>query len=184
MNRKHLAAILVAILAILLLQIVVEVRKRLNSIQNEVSEAQATATGTELLLSTERMAMRGIEDNSAEMLSYLDAWTAPLGEVDTPEAGELHVSSRVKEAGLVTLAQRFEVAANVGNDAIPRVIRAHLTFEDDYARTMNWLGNIEESMPSSRVTDLKIARGESGNDIRLSLVIDVPLLQKEAPITP
>ncbi|MGC1481718.1 MAG: hypothetical protein WA771_14555 [Chthoniobacterales bacterium] len=180
MNRKHFAAIVVGLLAVLLLQVVVEMRKRLASVQTEVAEAQATVSATELLLNTERNAMRDIRENSASMLAFLDAWTPPLGAIDTPESGELHVASRVKEANLITLAQRFEVAAVQGNDAIPRTIRAHLTFEDDYAKTMNWLGNIEETMPSSRVTDLRVARGEGGNDIRVSLVIDVPLLKEEA----
>lgn len=179
MNRKHLAAMLVAFLAVLMLQGVLSVRKRLVAIQNQVSEAQAAASATELMLNTERAAMRGIEEDSAAMLAYLDAWTSPLGEVDTPEAGEVTVSSRVKEAGLVTLAQRFEVATNAENDAIPRVLRAHLTFEDDYARTMNWLGSMEQRLPSTRVSNLRIARGESGNDVRLTLVLDVPLLKKE-----
>ncbi len=181
MNRKHLAVIIVALIAVLFLQGVLEIRKRLVAIQDQVAEAQAAASGTELLLNTERAAMRNIESNSAAMLDYLDAWAPPLGEVNTPESGELTVSARVKEADLVTLAQRFEVTANVENDAIPKLVRAHLTFEDDYARTMNWLGNIEQSLPSSRVTDLRIARGESGNDVRLTVVLDVPLLAKEAP---
>jgi hypothetical protein len=184
MNRKHLAVIVVGLIALLMLQGVVEVRKRLVKLQNDVAGAQGTASGMELLLSTERTAVRGIEERSAEMRSFLDAWVGPLSQVNTPEGGELNVASRVKEAGLVTLAQRFEVAANAGNDAIPRVLRAHLTFEDDYAKTMNWLGEVEETMPSSRVTDLRIVRGEAGNDIRINLVLDVPLLAKEALAAP
>ncbi len=184
MNRKHFAVIVVGLLALLMLQGVVEVRKRLVALQNEVADAQALAGGTELLLGTERAAMRGIEETSAAMREFLDAWVGPLSQVDTPEGGELNVASRVKEAGLVTLAQRFEVAANAGNDAIPRVLRAHLTFEDDFAKTLNWLGQVEETMPSSRVTDLKIVRGENGNDIRLNLVLDVPLLAKEVTAAP
>ncbi len=181
MNRKHLAVIIVALLAVLFLQGVLEIRKRLVAIQNQVAEAQAASAGKEMLLNTERAAMRNIESESAAMLAYLDAWSPPLSKVNTPESGELTVSGRVKEADLVTLAQRFEVAANPGNDAIPKLVRAHLTFEDDYARTLNWLGKIEQNLPSSRVTDLRIARGESDNDVRLTLVLDVPLLAAEAP---
>jgi len=179
MNSKHLAAIVVALLAILLIQGSLEVRKRLVGIRNQLAEAQTAASGVELLLNAEKGTLESLRANSAELIAFLEEWNAALSAIDSPEAGELNISSRVKQANLVTLSQRFEVVATENNETIPKVVRAHLTFEDSHVKTLNWLGSVEKEVPSSRVASLKIVRGETGDDIRMDLVIDVPLLNKE-----
>ncbi len=50
-----------------------------------------------------------MEKNSASMLKFLDAWAAAFAAIDSQEAGELNVTSRIKQSGLIILSQRFEV---------------------------------------------------------------------------
>jgi len=183
MNNKHLALFLVALLGVLFVQGVLQSRKRLAKINSELASAQSTARGMDLTLQNERNTLLQVQRNSATMLDFLNAWSAALRKIETPEAGELNIASRVKQGGLITLSQRFESITNK-NDTIPHLIRAHLTFEGDYVKTLNWLGKVEEELPSSRVTNLRIVRGESGNDVRMSLVLDLPLVKKEVLETP
>lgn len=178
MNNKHLALILVAFLGVMFVQGVLESRKRLAKVNKELASAQTTARGVELSLRNERSTLDQIKRNSATMLEFLNDWSDALRKIETPEAGELNIASRVKQGGLITLSQRFE-SINNKNETIPQIVRAHLTFEGDYVKTLNWLGKVEEDLPSSRVTNLRIVRGESGNDVRLTLVLDLPLVKKE-----
>jgi hypothetical protein len=90
------------------------------------------------------------------------------------------------------MAQRFEVVPNksgtsvpnASNATIPQIVRAHLTIEDDFIKTINWLGDLESKLPSARITSLALARGQSGNDLRMDLVVDVPLAIPRATPAP
>lgn len=177
MNSKHLAAIIVALMGVLFVQVYLQARNRLTKSQVELKSARSATRALELNLRNERTTLELLKNNSATMLAFLDGWTGALGVIDNPEAGEITISTRVKQAGLITLAQRFEVITRKG-DTIPSVVRAHLVFEGDYAKSLNWLGKIEAELPSSRVTNLRIVRGETGNDIRMNLVLDLPVLKK------
>lgn len=183
MNSKHLAAVLVTIMAVLFIQGAFEVRKHLASVGRELSQAKAADSEAKVLLQAEHNALDRVQKSSTEMLAFLSQWSDAVRGVETPEAGEFHLASRVKESGLLTLSQRFEVVSNK-NESAPRLVRAHLTFEDDYARALNWLGLLEQNLPSLRVTDLRVVRGETGNDIRLTLVLDLPLVKQEVAATP
>lgn len=183
MNRKHLAAILVTVMIVVFVQGVIEVRRHLASVGKDLAQAKAADSEAGVLLQAERNALAEVRENSTEMLDFLSKWSEAVRRIETPEAGEFHIASRVKASGLLTLSQRFEQVSNK-NESVPRLIRAHLTFEDDYARTLNWLGMLEEDLPALRVTNLRIVRGETGNDIRMTLVLDLPLVNQEIAATP
>lgn len=179
MNAKHLASLVVVILTVIFVQVVLQVRKNLTAMQAEVQKARGAAEGIELQLRTEKSVLAQLEKNSSALIAYLKEWEPQLKGIETPEAGELNVASRVKKSGIMSLAQRFE-AVSTKTPNIPRLLRANLTVEDDYVRTMNWLGDMEEAFPASRISSLKIERGQSGNDIRADVVLDLPLLRTEA----
>jgi len=56
--------------------------------------------------------------------------------------------------------------------------------EDDFIKTLNWLGEIESKLPTARVSSLDIARGQSGNDIHMNVVVDIPLAVPRATPSP
>jgi hypothetical protein len=178
MNNKHLAILIVVIATILCTQVVLQVRANLTKVEKQVATERRGALGLESQLRVERANYDKLQNNSSALLAYLHAWEPALVAVDTPEAGELDISGRIKQSGIISLAQRFEAVATK-NANIPRLVRANLTLEDDYARTLNWLGQLEHDFPAARVSNLRVTRGQSGNDIRMDLVLDLPLLKKE-----
>lgn len=174
MNRKHLAAIIVTLFIVVLFQLTMTIRASLAKVREQLLAAEASANAASALLVGEQVGLKAMQDNSADMLEFLNRWGDAMSIFDTPDSGELAIAARVKQASLVTLSQRFEVVKNE-NESIPTAIRAHLTFEDDYTKLLNWIGSIETEFPSSRLTSLRIIRGESGNDIRTTMVLDIPL---------
>ena len=102
------------------------------------------------------------------------------------------MSALIKQAGLILLAQRFEVVPNKSDtsvpssadETVPQIVRAHLTIEDDFIKSINWLGELESKLPSARISNLELARGQSGNDLRMNLVVDVPLARPPAQPSP
>jgi len=85
---------------------------------------------------------------------------------------------RVKEANLVNLAQRFELGTVKNNPSIPTAMRTYLTFEDDYPRLMNWLGDLEVKMPTLRISSVRLSKGTRPIDLRAEIILEHPLLKK------
>jgi len=65
-----------------------------------------------------------------------------------------------------------------GNESIPKTMKAYLTFEDDYARLLNWLGDLEVKMPTLRTSSVRLAKGTRANDLRMEVVLEQPLLKQ------
>ena len=65
-----------------------------------------------------------------------------------------------------------------GNASVPTALRAILIFEDDYVRLLNWLGQIEATMPTVRISSAHLTKGTRANDLRMEVAIDQPLIKK------
>jgi hypothetical protein len=179
MNSKHVACALIGLLLVVIVQGVLQIRKSMNAAQSQADKAKADAEAAARTVESERRVLVDLRSQSGALIAYLDVWEPFLAAISTPEAGELNLTTRIKEAGLFSLAQRFEVATQK-DSTISRTARAHLTFEDDYSKSLAWLGNLEAALPSARVSNLRLSRGQSGNDIKMELVIDIPLLKPAA----
>jgi len=182
MNNKHIACVLIVFLCVCIFEGVSMIRQRATAMQSEAQAARRDATTAEMTLRTQQAQLQDLKSKTADLIAYLNAWEPALSRFTTPESGELNIGAMIKQADLILLAQRFEVASNKtdtsvpsGVATIPQVVRAHLTIEDDFIKSINWFGQIETQLPCSRISDLSITRGQAGSDIRMDLVVDIPL---------
>lgn len=178
MNNKHIACGVVALLIVLFVQFTLWVQGNRTKVQNEATAAQRAEADANAQLNQERAQLGELRTQSADLIEFLRIWQPYFTTIDNPQSAEVNLSMRVKEANLVNLAQRFEQAAQKGNASIPTVMRAYLTFEDDYARLMNWFGEIEVKMPTVRTSSVRLAKGTRANDLRMEIVLEQPLLKQ------
>lgn len=178
MNSKHIACGIVALLILLLVQLTLWVQSNRTKVQNEAAAAQQAENDANNQLNQERSQLSELRRQSADVIEFLRIWQPYFTTIDNPQSAEINISMRVKEANLVNLAQRFDQKAVKGNVSIPTSLRAFLTFEDDYARLMNWLGDLETTMPTIRTSSIRLAKGTRANDLRMEVVLEQPLLKK------
>ena len=57
------------------------------------------------------------------------------------------------------------------------MLNAQIVLEDDYVKVFNWLAKLESSVPSARVSSCKLTKGQSGNDLKMDLSIDLPIVK-------
>jgi hypothetical protein len=191
-NQKHIACLLILFLCVVAVQGVMIVRKNAVNMQAAAETARRDAEAAAVALRAQSAILDDLTRKSSDLLAYLDAWEPHLSRFITQESAELDVSALIKQAGLILLAQRFEVAPNKSNTSvpnsadgtIPQIVRAHLAIEDDFIKSINWLGELESKLPSARISNLELARGQSGNDLRMNLVVDVPLARPRAKPSP
>lgn len=178
MNSKHISCGIVALFIVVLVQLTLWVQGHRTKVQNEASASQQAETSANAQLNQERSQLGELRRQSTDLIEFLQIWEPYFTTINSAQSAEVNLAMRIKEANLVNLAQRFEQTPVKGNDSIPNTMRGFLTFEDDYARLMNWLGDLEVKMPTVRTSSVRLAKGTRQNDLRMEIVLEQPLLKQ------
>jgi hypothetical protein len=124
-------------------------------------------------------AKRGLDQlktSTGGLREFLEKWEPFLRSTQSAQATEQRVVDLVKQSDIFTESQRFELMERRGDAVLTGCLRAHIVVKDEYVKVINWLGNLEESIPTSRLTSCVLRRAESGSDVHLELVVDLPIL--------
>jgi len=175
MNNKHVACGIVIFLIICLAQGTLWMNRRMQKMQKDEATARQQTNISSMQLQREQRELTDLRTNSRSLINYLQTWQPYFDEVDSPQSAELKISLKIKEDNLVNLSQRYEVVAQKNNRSLPYVMRAHVTFEDDYARLLNWLGQIEAQVPTMRIGSVRVAKGTGPNDLKMDLILEEPV---------
>lgn len=178
MNSKHFACAIVAILIVLLVQFTLWFQNSRSKMQREAAVAQQAELAAAQQLTRERTQLADLRRQSVDLIEFLRTWQPYFESIDSPQSAEVNYTMRVKEANLVNLAQRFEQTPVKGNASVPTAMRAYLTFEDDYSRLLNWLGDLEAKMPTMRISSIRVSKGTRADDLRMELTLEHPMLRK------
>ena len=178
MNSKHLACGVVALFIVVLVEFTLWVQGNRTTVQNEAAAAQQAETDASAQLSQERGHLSDLRRQSTDLIEFLRIWQPYFTTIDNAESAEVNLAMRIKDANLVNLAQRFEKTPVKGNTSIPNTMRALLTFEDDYTRLLNWMGDLEVKMPTVRTSSVRLAKGSRANDLRMEVILEQPLLKQ------
>lgn len=177
MNHKHISCGIIALLILAMVQLTLWVQNNRTKVQREAADAQLQEDTANAQLSRERSQLADLRRQSADLIEFLKIWQPYFITVDTAQSAEVNMQMRVKDANLVNLSQRFESAAVKGNDSIPSSLRSLLTFEDEYSKLLNWLGNIEVSMPTVRTSSVHLSAGTRPTELRMEVILEQPLLK-------
>jgi hypothetical protein len=180
MNRKHLAALLIGLCILGFVYLTQLMRDKLGDLLRESEQARQSAQDANNSVLIETRQLEDLRTSSTDLIRFLDAWEPYFTALNTARGAELAVSTRIKEANLITLAQRFDVTTNRGDSTIPQVVRTNLIIEDDYVKTINWLGRMEEEIPTLRIANLRLAKGQLANEVRAELILETPLAAPNA----
>lgn len=178
MNSKHISCGIVALFIVVLVQLTLWVQGHRTKVQNEAGAAEQAEANANAQLNQERSQLSELRRQSTDLIEFLRIWQPYFTTIDSAQSAEVNLAMRIKEANLVNLAQRFESAPVKGNASIPSMLRGFLTFEDDYARLMNWLGDLEVKMPTVRTSSVRLSKGTRENDLRMEIVLEQPLLKQ------
>jgi len=178
MNRKHVACALVGILMLALVQSVLWMQQKRTKMRLVASGLKAEEVTASQMLIRERQQLAQLRGSSEGLISFLRTWQPYFEAIDNPQSAEVNFTLKIKEDNLTSIAQRFEQASIKGNPSVPSVMRAFVTFEDDYSRLLNWLGRMENQQPTMRTSAMRLSKGTRANDLRMELTLEQPLLQR------
>lgn len=178
MNSKQVACGIIIFLIVCLVQGTLWMNKRMADMQKGATIEKQKAEASDRSLRAEQKQLIDLRANSEKLIQYLKVWQPYFDAVDSPQNAELKISLRVKEDNLVNLSQRYEVVGQK-NASLPVVMRAYLSFEDNYARLLNWMGRMESQLPTLRVSNLRLTRGTGTNDVKMDVTLEQPLMNRK-----
>lgn len=119
-------------------------------------------------------------EETRELRQFLATWTPVIDRFQSSQDAEQELMRTIRNNSLLTLSQKFEVRANGTNPLVPKSLLASLTVQDDFPKTLNWLGEIERKLPVARVTSCRLKKGDAGGRVNLEVHLEVPLINLQA----
>ena len=183
MNPKQLGVVLVLVGIFLAVQLGMTFQSRARGADVEVAKAKEEEKSLETQLGAEKDVLADLERQSKELLEFVGKWRPYFAVLEEKQSAETGISMKVREEAMLTLSQRYqEVPHKISNkdiDSLPVLIRASLLFDDNYSKLLNWFGKMEKIRPTMRVGKIALSKGSRGEDLRMELVLEVPLLREE-----
>jgi hypothetical protein len=182
-NPKQIGIILVLAGTLIALQLGMTFQNKARTIDVEVEKARTEEKALKTQLAAEREMLADLRRQSAGLLAFVAKWKPYFALMSEQQSAETGISMIVREQAMLTLSQRYEqVPHKINNkdiDALPLLMRASLLFDDNYSKLLNWIGNMEKIKPTMRIGRLALSKGSRGDDLRMELVLEVPLRKEE-----
>ena len=175
MNNKQAACVVLAFVIGLMAYATLMMKNKLSVASAEAEDASAKLTAAETSRKGAQIELDKKTRETQGLRDYLDEWQPYLDQTRNDASAESLFAQKLKQGALVIFRQGFEPVKLDLTSTIPSALRARLTFEDDYYKMINWLGSLESTLPTCRVSSCRITKGQKGNDIKMELNAEVPL---------
>lgn len=183
MNPKQLGAVIVLAGIFLAVQLGMMFQNKARAVDVEVEKARGEEKGLQTQLGAEKDVLTDLERQSDELLAFVAGWKPYFALMKEKQSAETGISMKVREEAMLTLSQRYQEVPhkinNKDNASLPVLIRASLLFDDNFIKLLSWFGNMEKIRPTMRVGKIALSKGSRGDDLRMELVLEVPLLKGE-----
>ncbi len=160
-----------------------DVREKSRATEVEEESTRAEEKALETQLGVEKELLADLQRQSAELLKFVAKWKPYFALMSEQQSAETAISMVVREQAMNTLSQRYEhVPHTIGNsdiDALPALVRATLVFDDNHSKLLNWIGKVEKIKPTMRIGRVALSKGSRSDDLRMELVLEIPLRKEE-----
>jgi len=182
MNAKQLGIVAVLVAILLMVQVAQSFRTKASALDAEVAKVAKEEKSLRTQLQAEQEVFGELKDQSDELIAFVEKWEPFFAIIEEQQSAETGISMKVREAEMLNLSQRYQqiphkISGKL-NKSLPILMRATLVFDDDYSKLLNWIGTMEKIRPTMRIGRLALAKGSRGEDLRMDLVLEVPLRDK------
>lgn len=147
-----------------------------------VGEARMEEKELRIQLGREEELSADLQQQSADLLNFVAGWKPYFVLVEEQDSAQTAIRMKVCEDAIKTVSQRYEqVPHKIANEdvaSLPTLMRATLVLDDNYAKLLNWLGTAEKIIPTVRIGKLDLTKGSRGENLRMELTLEVPLLRR------
>ncbi len=177
MKDKQTACLVLMLIVVCLVYGTQKSYKKMTVVRKEAAAEKQSAMQAQQAYSTAKVSLDTLEAETSNLRQFYAEWEPYLRATRSPQSSEQRIIDLVKRAEVFAVSQRFELISNMNDPVFEYILRAHVTIEDEYSKAFNWFSALEEELPTSRVTSCKLYRGDSGDDLGMELIVDLPIVK-------
>jgi hypothetical protein len=176
MNGKKMACVVLMMILAGIAYGAQIMQQRTKSMIEEADAAETDAKMAESQRNVAELSLKRLEFDSAETRQFLKDWTPLVQRIQSGQEADQALQSILRSSGILTISQKFEIKESRESKIIPKILQGTLIVQDEYSKTLNWLGELERKLPFARITVCRLKQGETGRQINLEIHIEIPIV--------
>lgn len=176
MKSHQAACAFLAFLTAAMLYGVNSLRDATTAAQQLAEQSRQEAELAENQVQLAQIQLKSLDAKTVELRRLYNEWQPHFEAHRNSQDAEQRIAEAIRESEVFLISQKFDTREVEKGSLLSKALVADLVVVDDYAKALNWLGQIEETIPICRITKCTLTRGERGNDIHLVVQLQVPIL--------
>lgn len=179
MNGKQLACVVLMAIIGVITYVAQIVHKKSVAMRQSAEAAEAAAADADMKRNIAEKTSERTRFEATEKHRFLQSWQPYIDKIQTQQEVEQSVMASLRTSSVFASSQKFEVKG-IRDLVVPRAIRASLVIEDEYPKTLNWLGDLERRLPMLRVSNCRITGAQDPKNVQMEVALEVPLVDLNA----
>ena len=187
MNPKQIACFVLMAFIGVIVYVAQIVHQKVTAMRQEAEDAETAAANAETERSTAEIKTAMIKTETEELRRFLRSWLPAVDKIQTQQEVKQTIELSLREGGITLIRQnKDEPKASNTNKIIPRSVLTTLAIEDEFAKVLNWFGDIERRLPLARMKAVQVAGGSTARQLKLDVTFETPIfdLKAVAPAKP
>lgn len=181
MNPKQLACVILLMIIGAMTYTAQIIHKTVATTRAEAEDAETAAVTAENERSTAEIETTVFKANTEDVRRFLRSWLPAIEHVQTQQEAEQTIELSLRERGISLVRSRKTESRNsAGNKLIPKTVITTLTIEEEFAKVLNWLGDIERRLPTARMKVVQITGGSTGTQLKMDVSFETPIFDLAA----
>ena len=181
MNPKQLACVILLMIIGAMTYTAQIIHKTVATTRAEAEDAETAAITAESERSTAEIETAVFKSNTEEVRRFLRSWLPSIEHVQTQQEAEQTIQLSLRERGISLVRSiKTESKQSAGNKLIPKSVITTLTIEEEFAKVLNWLGDIERRLPTARMKVVQITGGSTGTQLKMDVSFETPIFDLAA----
>lgn len=180
MNPKQIACIILLMIVGALTYTAQMIHKTVLTTRSEAEDAETAAVTAESERSTAEIETAVFKEETEEVRRFLRSWLPSIEHMQTQQEAEQTIELSLRERGINLVRSRKTEPKSSANKLIPKSIITTMTIEEEYAKVLNWLGDIERRLPTARMKVVQITGGSTSSQLKMEVSFETPIFDLAA----
>lgn len=181
MNPKQLACVILLIIIGAMTYTAQIIHNKVTTTRQEAEGVETSATTAENERSTAEIETTVFKTDTEDVRRFLRAWLPAIERVQTQQEAEQTIELSLRERGIsLVRSRKTELKTQRENKVIPKSVLTTLTIEEEYAKVLNWLGDIERRLPTARMRVVQLTGGSTGRQLKMDVSFETPIFDLAA----
>lgn len=187
MNPKQIACFVLMALIGVIVYVAQIVHQKVSAMRQEAEDSESAAATAETERSTAEIKTAVIKTETEELRRFLRSWLPAVDKIQTQQEVTKTVELSLREGGITLVRQsKDEPKTSNTNKIVPKSVLTTVSIEDEFAKVLNWLGDIERRLPLARMKAVQVSGGSTARQLKLDATFETPIfdLKAVAPAKP